>query len=195
MSTAISLKKGESQTFVASNMRVGAGWIAPKTKVKKVWGVKVGGGTEKEVDLDLITVISDQDNDPIRICWYQNEDAFQDGKVTSDGDNTTGKGVGDDETHRIKLSQLPSDVKKLVFLVTAFKEGVSFSDIEGADLNVYGDDGLLFTIRVKLNQGANAIAVATATQIEGSTWEIKALNEYARIGGTRDEIMSFAGQF
>ncbi|WPH59016.1 tellurium resistance protein D family [Streptomyces phage LuckySocke] len=195
-SMTISMRKDQVETFTADELRAGVGWIAPKTKVKKAFGFKIGGGTEKEVDLDLVTVAEDEDFDPVRVCWYKNEDAFEDGNLTSDGDNTTGKGKGDDETHRAKLRKLPAYVTRLTFLVTAFKEGVSFQDIEGADLNIYDNEtgAKLFSIPVKLNSRANAIAVATATRQADGSWSIRNLNEYGSISGTRDGLFDFVKQ-
>ncbi|APC46436.1 stress protein [Streptomyces phage BRock] len=195
MST-ISMRKDTTETIRASRINVGAGWIAPKTKVKKFAGFKVGGGKQKEVDLDLIAVAEDFDGSPIRICWYSNPDAFEDGTLTSDGDNQTGVGAGDDETIRAKLSELPGNVRQITFMVTAFKEGASFQDIEGADLNVY--DGVsnekLLHMSVKLNERSNAVAVAVATRVDSNVWDITYINQYANISGTRDSVLDFANR-
>lgn len=194
--TVISMKKDQVETFSADELRAGVGWIAPTTKVVKKFGIKLGGGKEKEVDLDLVTVVEDEDKDPVRVCWYKNEDAFEDGTLTSDGDNQTGQGKGDDETHRAKLRELPAYATRLTFIVTAFKPGVSFQDIEGADLNIYdnktGDK--LFTIPVKLNSRANAIAVATATRQPDGSWSVRNVNKYDSINGTRDGLFDFVRQ-
>lgn len=192
----ISMNKDQVETIRASRINVGAGWIAPTSKVKKFAGIKVGGGKQKEVDLDLLAVAEDFDGDPVAICWYSNPDAFEDGTLVTDGDNQTGVGAGDDETIRAKLSELPGDIRQLIFMVTAFKEGASFQDIEGASMSVY--DGLsgekLLAMRVKLNERSNAVAVATATRVDGNIWNIKYINEYQRISGTRDSILAFARQ-
>lgn len=190
----ISMNKDQVETIRASRIAVGTGWIAPTSKVKKFAGFKVGGGKQKEVDLDLLAVAEDYDGDPVAICWYSNPDAFEDGTLVTDGDNQTGVGAGDDETIRAKLSELPGDIRQLIFMVTAFKEGASFQDIEGASMSVY--DGLsnekLLAMRVKLNERSNAVAVATATRVEGNVWEIQYINKYERISGTRDSILDFA---
>lgn len=190
----ISMRKDQIETIRASRINVGAGWIAPTTKATKVFGFKVAGGKQKEVDLDLLAVAEDYDGDPVAICWYSNPDAFEDGTLTTDGDNQTGVGAGDDEMIRAKLSELPGDIRQLIFMVTAFKEGASFQDIEAASMSVY--DGIsnekLLAMRVKLNERSNAVAVATATRVDGNVWEIQYINEYARINGTRDSILDFA---
>jgi len=194
--TTISMRKDQVETFTADELRAGVGWIAPKTKVKKVFGRKIGGGIEKAVDLDLVTVVEDEDFDPVRVCWYKNEDAFEDGTLTSDGDNQTGQGTGDDETHRAKLRKLPAYATRLTFIVAACKPGVSFQDIEGADLNVYDNEtGVkLFTIPVKLNSRANAIAVASATLQADSSWNIRNINKYGTINDTREGLFDFVRQ-
>lgn len=194
--SVISMKKDQVETFSADELRAGVGWKAPTTKVKKVFGVKLGGGVEKEVDLDLATVVEDDDKDPVRVCWYKNEIAFDDDSLVSDGDNQTGRGAGDDETHRAKLRKLPAYAYRLTFIVTAFKPGVSFQDIEGADLNIYDNEtgDKLFSIPVKLNSHANAIAVATATRQADGTWTVRNVNQYGTVNGTRDGLFDFVRQ-
>lgn len=192
----ITLKKDQIETITAEELSAGVGWKTSKTKVKRIAGFKVGGGKQKELDLDLMAVAEDTDGDPTAVCYYGNDDVWDDGSLISEGDNQTGVGVGDDETIRAKLTKLPAHVRKLTFLVTAFKEGASFSDVETAELNIYNDKTgeKLISISVKLNARGNAVAVASATKQDDGTWVIKALNTYEQINGSRDSILAFSGR-
>lgn len=193
----VSLKKGQSESFTAEDISVGAGWKTSTTKKKRFLGVQVGGGKQKELDLDLLTGVLDDENDPIAVCYYGNEDVWDDGSLKSKGDNQTGAGAGDDETHIVRLNEIPGNVDKLVFMVSAFKPGVSFLDVELANMNVYdGEGNKLFTISVKINKDANVIAVARAKRQSDGTWTIENLNEYGNVRpGDRDDLFRFMQQF
>lgn len=59
-----------------------------------------------------------------------------DGSLLLSGDNTTGKGDGDDEYIVADLARVPAEVKTIVFVVTAFKPGVSFAKVEDVTCRV-----------------------------------------------------------
>jgi len=192
-----SLKKGKLERFIATVISVGAGWKTSTTKKKSFFGVQISGGKQKELDLDLLTGVMDDENDPIAVCYYGNEDVWDDGSLKSSGDNQTGAGSGDDETHFINLEEIPSNVDKLIFMVAAFKPGVSFMDVELANMNVYDGVGdKLFTISVKINKDANVIAVARAKRQGDGSWTIENLNEYGNVRpGDREDLFRFMQQF
>ncbi len=50
-------------------------------------------------------------------CFYNNK-KVADGAVEHMGDNLTGAGSGHDETVKVELSKVPSDVERIVFAVT-----------------------------------------------------------------------------
>lgn len=196
MSTVVLTKSAPTTTITAESVVAGAGWIAPTTKVKKVWGVKIGGGNQKEVDLDLIAVAEDYDGDPVGICWFSNTDTFEDGTLVHTGDNQSGKSAGDDEAINAKLADFPSDIRQVTFIVAALKEGTSLQDIEAANLSLYdmqsGDK--LVGVRVKLNETGNVVAVASATRQGDGTWVVTYLNKYGQVGNTRQQILNFVRQ-
>lgn len=194
MSTVVLTKTSPTTTITAPAVRAGAGWIAPTTKVKKAFGVKIGGGKQKEVDLDLLAVAEDYDGDPVGISWYSNMDTFEDGTLVHTGDNQDGKTPGDDETINAKLAEFPSDIRQVTFLVGALKPGTSLQDVEAANLSLYDYESgeKLVGVRVKLDQTGNIVAVASATRKEGNVWEITYLNKYGNVQDSRLSILNFA---
>lgn len=196
MSTVILTKSAPTTVITADAVTAGAGWIAPTTKVKKAFGIKVGGGKQKEVDLDLLAVAEDYDGDPVGICWFSNMDTFEDGTLVHRGDNQDGKSKGDDESIQAKLNSFPSDIRQVTFIVAALKEGSSLQDVEAANLSLYdmqsGDR--LVGVRVKLNERGNVVAVASATRQGDGTWVVTYLNKYGTIGNSRDAILDFVRQ-
>lgn len=194
MSTVVLTKTSPTTTITAPAVRAGAGWIAPTTKVVKKFGIKLGGGKQKEVDLDLLAVAEDYDGDPVGLSWYSNMDTFEDGTLVHTGDNQNGKTPGDDETINAKLSEFPSDIRQVTFLVGALKPGASLQDVEAANLSLYDYESgeKLVGVRVKLDQTGNIVAVASATRKEGNIWEITYLNKYGNVQDSRMSILNFA---
>ncbi len=194
MSTVVLTKTSPTTTITAPAVRAGAGWIAPTTKVKKFGGIKIGGGKQKEVDLDLLAVAEDYDGDPVGISWYSNMDTFEDGTLVHTGDNQDGKTPGDDETINAKLAEFPSDIRQVTFLVGALKPGTSLQDVEAANLSLYDYESgeKLVGVRVKLDQTGNIVAVASATRKDGNVWEITYLNKYGNVQDSRLSILNFA---
>lgn len=196
MSTIVLTKTVPTTVITAEGVLAGAGWVAPTTKVKKFAGLKVGGGKQKEVDLDLLAVAEDYDQDPVGICWFSNMDTFEDGTLLHRGDNQDGKSKGDDETIQAKLAEFPSDIRQVTFIVAALKEGSSLQDVEGANLSLYDiqTGEKLVGVRVKLNERGNVVAVASATRQNDGTWVVTYLNKYGQIGNRRDDILDFVRQ-
>jgi tellurium resistance protein TerZ len=195
MST-VNLTKGQSTTITAEALTAGAGWIAPTTKVKKAFGVKIGGGKQKEVDLDLLAVAEDFDGDPVAVCWYSNMDSFEDGTLVHTGDNQDGKAKGDDESIVAKLKEFPTDIRQVTFMVAALKPGSSLQDVEAANLSLYDYESgeKIVAVRVKLNEMGNVVAVASATRKDDNQWEITSLNKYGNVQDSRISLLNFARQ-
>lgn len=186
----LSLLKNVSENIGAgvSSLQMGAGWQT--SQGKKVLGFR----RAKSVDLDL-DAIALENGVPKRICWFNNEDAFEDGSLVSLGDNQTGKGKGDDETIVASLDRIPRNIDTIVFIVAAYKEGVTFSDVEGIDLNVYnGANGnKLGSFMVDISSRHNAIVACKATR--GSDgWEITVVNETGN-ARSRDQLLLLAKQY
>jgi stress response protein SCP2 len=171
-----------------SHLRVGAGWITGKTKVKKLGKFKIGGGKEKEIDLDLITVAL-EGSSPKRMAWFGNEDAFRDGSLIASPDNQTGAGDGDDESHTAQLDKIPGNIDKLVFIVAAAKPGVTFKDVEGVDLKVYTENGStpFGTFMVDISSRHNAI-VAGVAERTADGWFFRVVNETDNVATSEDHV-------
>lgn len=172
----LNMLKNQSETLTGvSVLRVGVAW---KTSGGGRKGL--GGMLKRAIGTDLdLACIALSGGDPKRICWFDNLDAFDNGSLLSGGDNRTGKAAGDDESITARLDEIPGQIDALVFVVSAFKKGVSFSNVEGITLNVYdaGPGGqLLGSDMPTIRPGGNACIVARATRSPGG-WEITTINE------------------
>lgn len=145
-------------------------------------------------DLDLACVALSEGR-AVRMAWFDNEDAFDNGSLVTLGDNTTGKAEGDDETIIARLGDIPASVDTLVFIVSAYKEGVSFSKVEGITLNVYdgGPGGkLLGSYWPDIDSRNNACVMVKATRT-GPEWSIEIVNQMGN-ARSRDALLQLAKQ-
>lgn len=99
------------------------------------------------------------------------------------GDNRTGAGDGDDEEIRLDLSQIPTHITKVVFLVTIFKateRRQTFGMIENSYVRLInplkGDQEICrFNLR---EQGSTGTAVIFAELYrDGQDWRFKAIGD------------------
>lgn len=165
-----------------THIGVGAAWKTSGGGRKGLLGrLKGAAGT----DLDLSVVALDAEDNPKRICWFDNLDAFDDGSLVHAGDSRTGKGGGDDEFISMDLTKMPRSITKLVAIVSAYKEGVDFSKVEGVTLNVY--DMSRGQIKIgdympDINTRHNATVILRIVRV-GDGWGMAVINE---MGNARD---------
>lgn len=189
----LSLLKNQTEGLTGVTvLKVGVAWKTSGGGQKGLMGrLRRAVGT----DLDLVAVAL-EDGRPKRLCWFDNEDAFDNGSLVTLGDNRTGKAAGDDETIIARLTDLPASINTLVFIVSAFKPGVSFANIEGITLNVY--DGApggrkLGEYMPDIDSHNNACVMARA-QRTGTDWAITIVNELDN-AGSRDQLLQLAKQY
>ena len=128
---SISLKKGEKVTLVKENkgldlITVGLGWDA-----------KPQGLLRLNFDLDASAFCLNRNGKTTcreDFVYYGNT-SNKNHTVVHTGDNLTGKGDGDDERIIVKLSALPREVERVVFVVNIFNakmKGQSFGAVDNA---------------------------------------------------------------
>jgi stress response protein SCP2 len=133
-----------------------------------------------------------------------------DGTIIHSGDNTTGRGEGDDETITLKLDQIPAEFHRIVFQVSAFKEkNAKLGDqgFQGANnvlITVYDGEGSSktreFCIRPSLLGTENCVIVAVLDRVKDdsgrptTTWQMKKSKTRVNVrhGDIRDLILKAA---
>ncbi|MFH8405493.1 TerD family protein [Streptomyces sp. NPDC018019] len=183
----LSLKKRTPELLTnITVLRAGVAWSTSGGGRKGLLGkVKKFRGT----DLDLACIALSEGR-PVRMAWFDNEDPFEDGSLVTSGDNTSGKGSGDDEMVTAQLDAIPASVDALVFVVSAYKEGVSFSNVEGITLNLYDDDKKIGAYWPDIDARGNACVMARARR-EGSAWSIEIINGLGT-ARSRDQLLQLA---
>ena len=118
---SVNLQKGQKISLskegggALTRVTMGLGWDAIKSK-----GFFGFGGKTESVDLDASVVMFDESNRPVDVVWFRQLKS-KDGSIVHTGDNRTGAGDGDDEQINVDLSNVPANVKSLVFTVNSLR--------------------------------------------------------------------------
>ncbi len=173
---AISLSKGGNVNLSKeapglNKIIVGLGWDARATD-----------GAAFDLDASAFLVKLDgkvrSDND---FCFYNNK-VVGDGSVQHMGDNLTGAGEGDDETVKVELSKVPTDLDKIVFAVTihdAEARGQNFGQVSHAYIRIVNEEGGAEIARYDLSEDASTETAMIFGEIYrvGADWKFKAVGQ------------------
>lgn len=131
-------------------LNLSKGGVLDLTKQDKVYSkINVGGGWDVAIngpsaDLDLSAFLLDRNGritDISRQVVFFNQ--MRQNGIFLNGDNRTGAGEGDDEVMKIDLSQVPSNISKIVACVNIFEaqsKGQTFGLIDNAKVRLVDED-------------------------------------------------------
>ena len=146
------------------------------------WDARITDGSAFDLDASAFLVKLDgkvrSDND---FCFYNNK-VVADGAVQYAGDNTTGAGEGDDETIKVELSKVPSDLDKVVFAVTIHETEArkqNFGQVSHAYIRIINEEGGQEIARYDLSEDASTETAMVFGEIYrvGSDWKFKAVGQ------------------
>lgn len=185
-----------------TRMQVGVSWDTSSRGRSGLLGKisqKIGA------DLDLLAVVSDKDNNPVRFAGLDNLDPLKDGTLTHSGDNTSGKGEGDDELVTVDLLTMDSYYHKIVFAVAAMKSsGVAkafgdkgFHGAQNVEFTVYdsssGSQNRVGRIMPSLLGNENCCLVAQVERNQNGGWNLSVINKMTSItAGDHSSILRAA---
>lgn len=105
---------------------------------------------------------------------FFNHLATRDGSVVHLGDNTTGKGQGDDEVITVDLDRVYPKVESILFLVTSY-QGHSLEYVRNAYCRLIDDDDTeLARFTITLGVRETGLVMAKLFR-DGSTWKLGAI--------------------
>lgn len=163
----VSLTKSAPSTL--TTIGIGLGWDPLK---KKGFLANLFGGND-EIDLDASCLLLDASGQPLDLVWFQQLKS-QCGNIVHSGDNQTGEGAGDDETIRVNLASLPSQVEYLAITVNSFR-GQTFNEVENAFCRVFDNQTGKELAHFKLTeQGAHTGILIASLSRAGGDWNFKA---------------------
>lgn len=105
-----------------------------------------------------------------------------DGSVVHTGDNQTGQGDGDDESIKIDLARIPTDVSKLVFVVTIHDwetRKQNFGQVGGAFIRIVDEASGREVVRYDLSEDYSTQTAMLFGELyrHGSEWKFRAVGE------------------
>ena len=118
---------------------------------------------------------------------FFNHLATRDGSVVHLGDNTTGKGEGDDEVIAVDLSRVYPKVESILFLVSSY-QGHSLEYIRNAYCRLV-DDNDIELARFTLTLGVRETGLVMARLFrDGSSWKLGAIGTGIALKTPTDSI-------
>ena len=118
---------------------------------------------------------------------FFNHLATRDGSVVHLGDNTTGKGEGDDEVITVDLSRVYAKVDSILFLITSY-QGHSLEYIRNAYCRLVDDSGdELARITITLGVQNTGLVMAKLSR-EGTGWKLTAIGTGIALKTPTDSI-------
>lgn len=169
----------------------GAGWETSAQGSKGIMGrIKKARGT----DLDLGGFFT-ANGQVVRWAGFDTPDPFDNMSAYHLGDNTTGKGPGDDEVIHVDLTRIPPAIDNVVFIVSAFKPGVSFRQVAKVtgrlkDLTT-GDEFATFMPPMR---SAYSVIVLGRLFRDSDGWREQVIGDLAHGGSSLDTLVELAEQ-
>jgi stress response protein SCP2 len=176
------------QPITVSKLAVGAEWDVKGHKNKLMAKLKEAKGA----DLDLIAVLF-QRGRAVRYAGWDNLNPVA--GVEHTGDNTTGKGDGDDELVNCDLASVPMEVDKIMFVIGTKEK--SFNTAKNVSFNMYDATSnppqkLAPSIWPELGKRYNALAMGSVARDANGGWAFKLIEKFGNIQFSEDSLLTFA---
>lgn len=146
------------------------------------WDVRATDGQDYDLDASVFLL---GENGKVRgdadFIFYNNLKSV-DGSVEHTGDNRTGEGEGDDESVKIHLDKISSDIAKIVFVVTIHDAQLrkqSFGQVEGAFIRLVNDDTNVEVARYDLTEDASTETAMLFGELyrHNNEWKFRAVGQ------------------
>lgn len=186
---ALSLQKGGNLSLTKTEpglkkVLVGLGWDARSTD-----------GAEFDLDASAFLLGA---NGKVRTesdFIFYNQMNAPDGSVSHTGDNRTGEGDGDDESIKIDLSLIASDVDKIAITVTIHEAEArrqNFGQVSNAFIRIVNDETGNEIVRFDLAEDASTEAAMVFGELyrHGSEWKFRAVGQ-----GYQGGLMAMCSQY
>ena len=146
------------------------------------WDVRSTTGTDFDLDASAILVkpdgkvLSDQ-----HFVFFNNLQSPE-GAVIHTGDNRTGEGEGDDEAIKVNLQKVPTDVDKVVFVVSIYDADTrsqNFGQVRNAFIRVVNEANNQELARYDLSEDASTETAMVFGEVyrNGAEWKFRAVGQ------------------
>lgn len=186
---ALSLQKGGNLSLSKTDpsltrILIGLGWDERSTD-----------GVDFDLDASafLLTASSSVRNDTAFIFYNQLKSI--DGSVQHTGDNRTGQGDGDDESLKVDLEKVPSEIQKVVFTVTIHEAELrrqNFGQVANAFIRVVNDLSGIEIVRYNLAEDYSTETAMVFGELYryNQEWKFRAVGQ-----GYAGGLKAMCGQF
>ena len=104
------------------------------------------------------------------------------GSVEHTGDNLTGEGEGDDESIKVNLASVPTDVEKIVFTVTIYdapNRNQNFGMVRNAFIRIINQAGGAEIVRYDLSEDFSVETALVFGELyrHGAEWKFRAVGQ------------------
>jgi len=173
---AVSLTKGGNVSLTKeapglTAVTVGLGWDARTTD-------------GKPFDLDASAIACNAGGKVISDSYFVffNNLRSPDGSIEHTGDNLTGEGECDDEQIKVNLAAVPTEVDKVVFVVSIYEADTraqSFGQVRNAFIRVVNQAGNAEIARYDLSEDASTETAMLFAELyrSGSDWKFRAVGQ------------------
>jgi len=173
---AVSLTKGGNVSLTKeapglTAVTVGLGWDARTTD-------------GKAFDLDASAIACTTAGKVVSDSYFIffNNLKSPDGSIEHTGDNITGEGEGDDEQIKVNLTAVPTEVDKVVFVVSIYDaetRAQSFGQVRNAFIRVVNQAGEAEIARYDLSEDASTETAMLFAELyrNGSDWKFRAIGQ------------------
>jgi tellurium resistance protein TerD len=173
---SVSLTKGANVSLSKeapglTSVLVGLGWDARTT-------------TGDDFDLDASAILVKPDGKVLsdRHFIFFNNTTSPEGAVEHTGDNLTGEGDGDDESIKVDLTAVPTDVDKIVFPVSVYEAEArrqGFGQVRNAFIRIVNQAGGAEIARYDLSEDASTETAMVFGELyrNGSDWKFRAVGQ------------------
>ncbi len=175
---AVSLIKGGN---VSLTKEAGSAGLAAIT-VGLGWDVRTTTGMAFDLDSSAIVAGADGQVLSDRHFVFFNNLASPDGAVVHSGDNTTGRGDGDDEQIRVNLAGLPAAADKVAFCVAIYdadNRRQNFGQVRGTFIRVVNDGDQRELARYDLTEDSATETAMVFGEVyrNGADWKFRATGQ------------------
>ncbi|MCW2529756.1 MAG: tellurium resistance protein [Pseudonocardiales bacterium] len=173
---SVSLTKGGNVSLTKeapgmTEVLVGLGWDARTTT-----------GTDFDLDASAILVKDDGKALSDKHFIFFNNTTSPEGAVEHTGDNLTGAGDGDDESIKVNLTAMPTEVDKVVFSVSIYEGHTrqqGFGQVRNAFIRIIDASGGSEIARYDLTEDASTETAMLFGELyrSGAEWKFRAVGQ------------------
>ncbi|MGI8537797.1 MAG: TerD family protein [Mycobacteriales bacterium] len=146
------------------------------------WDARTTTGADFDLDASAIMVKSDGKVMSDKHFIFFNNMKSPEGSTEHTGDNLTGEGEGDDESIKVDLAAVPTEVDKIVFPVSIYEaeqRSQSFGQVRNAFIRIVNQAGAAEIARYDLTEDASTETAMVFGELyrNGADWKFRAVGQ------------------